>query len=516
MKRPRTRVCWVVPTAALMASGLPSAYGEINLVWEPEAQTVNVGDTVQIGLFAVSDDETDQAIGAMQVILGWEPEHLTLTGELANGPYDWWGDFGLISPDPGGLNDTWADGDAFYIALSDLNPPLAFATPEGLLVTTFEFIAEEATAGTELSIPWEFNGIHSKVLDGVIPGLDVTGLLGSANVTIVPEPITVLLFGFGVGGLACGRWCTGRHTRPIGRGLCVWLTAVVVVSLVAGTGARAESTGSHASAPTVPDAAGEPTAGEGCEGTVSAVFDIRLSPVVEEGPLNRCIEFEFFDCDTDTSVVILQEIQFGGIFSPPGLAQNVEVEVPCVAGFYDCASARDPLHTLRSFATDFIFDSNVGVYTGIFNGTDSWLIGGNLNDDTVIDISDFGAWLGAFMQPGPSDPDTNCNDSPVHADITGDGWVDVADYTFVLINFFDKDPPNCCTGGAPITDPPAERISLADLERRGLGELSVADLNEDGYLDVADMLLASEQFEAELLLPVRLKGGSLADRPTSP
>ena len=292
--------------------------------------------------------------------------------------------------------------------------------------------------------------------------------------------------------------------------------AVPVVSLLAATGARAESTGSRATAPTVRDAAGEPTAGEGCEGTVSAVFDIQLSPILVADPLNRCIEFEFFDCDTETSVVILQEIQFGGVFSPPGVAQQVRFEVPCVSGFFDCASARDPLHTLRGYATDFMFDFDAGVYVGSFTGNNSWLIGGNLDGNTVIDIADFGAWLGAFMQPGAVDPDTACNDPLVHADINGDGWVDVADYTFVLINFFNTEPFSCCGGGAPITDPPIERISLADLERRGLGELSVADLNGDGYLDVADMLLASEQFEAELLLPVRLKGGSRTDRPTSP
>lgn len=509
--RTRTRLCWGVGTAILMSCVAPHARGNIDLLWEPESQTVNVGDTVQIGLYAVSDDETDQAFGAMQVILAWEPEHLTLTGELANGPYDWLGESGFNFPDPAGLNDTWADGDAFYVALANfVRPP--FATPEGLLVTTFEFVAEGATAGTELIIPRELSGVQS----GVFGATDLTGLLGSANVTIVPEPTTVLLIGFGVSGLACvGRW-TRRNTRPIGRGLCMWLTAVPLVSLLADTGARAESAGSHATAPTVRDAPGEPAAGEGCEGTVSAVFDIQLSPTLVADPVNRCIEFEFFDCDTDTSVVVLQEIQFGGIFSPPGVAQQVEVEVPCVSGFYDCASARDPLHTLRSFATDFMFDSDAGVYMGAFMGSNSWLIGGNLDGNTVIDIGDFGAWLGAFMEPGPSDPDTTCNDLIVHADINGDGWVDVADYTFVLINFFNTEPLSCCGGGAPITDPPIERISLTDLERRGLVELSAADLNEDGYLDLADMLLVSEQFEAEVLLPVRPEGGSRTDRPTSP
>ncbi|MCH8251571.1 MAG: PEP-CTERM sorting domain-containing protein, partial [Planctomycetes bacterium] len=61
--------------------------------------------------------------------------------------------------------------------------------------------------------PRELNGIQTQVFGAI----DVTGLLGSANVTIVPEPTTVLLFGLGVGGLACvGRW-TRRNIRQCHR-----------------------------------------------------------------------------------------------------------------------------------------------------------------------------------------------------------------------------------------------------------------------------------------------------------
>ena len=126
MMRPLTRLCWVVGTAILISSVSPLARGNINLLWVPEAQTVNVGDTVQIGLLAVSDDDTDQAIGALQVILAWEPEHLTLTGELANGPYPWW----MAGLPPGGLNETWADGDAIYVALragGEIREPVEYA-----------------------------------------------------------------------------------------------------------------------------------------------------------------------------------------------------------------------------------------------------------------------------------------------------------------------------------------------------------------------------------------------------
>jgi hypothetical protein len=34
---------------------------------------------------------------------------------------------------------------------------------------------------------------------------------------------------------------------------------------------------------------------------------------------------------------------------------------------------------------------------------------------------------------------------------------------------------------------PVTRISIEELERRGLGDLIVADLNHDGWLDIRDM-----------------------------
>lgn len=186
---PRMPVIVFVIAAVLAGLGSASATANIDLVWDPPAQTVEVGETVEIGLKAVSDSPFAQSIGALQVILAWEPDNLSLTGSNENGPVDW-----LKSGFPGGgLNSTWLDGDAWYFALSPLGGPLPFATPEGFVITTFTFTADAETSLTEITIPESLGGFTTNVFDGKIAGLDVTGLLGTAEVTIVPEPATLLL-----------------------------------------------------------------------------------------------------------------------------------------------------------------------------------------------------------------------------------------------------------------------------------------------------------------------------------
>lgn len=158
----------------------------ISLEWRPAAQTVVVGSKVSIGLYAVSDDPNDAPISVMDVVLQWDPTFLDLTGNNNNGPYTWLSS-GFPTSGDSGLNTTFADGDAFYNAQSQLGNPAA-ATPDGLLVTTLEFDALNTTTATILAIPETLNGADTIVIDG-IPGLDVHGMLGSATVRIVtPVP----------------------------------------------------------------------------------------------------------------------------------------------------------------------------------------------------------------------------------------------------------------------------------------------------------------------------------------
>jgi hypothetical protein len=175
-----------LPAVGLLLA-MSAAKANVNLEWRPAEQTVTEGEIVNIGLYAVSDDETDQSIAAMEVILAWDSAFLELLGVDNNGPYEWL--FSDFPDDSGfdGLNDTWADGDALYQALARLGNP-AYATPDGLLVTTmrFEALAKTPARGTVLTILEEWGQYtRTRVFDGEIPGKEVTGTLGSANVRIL-------------------------------------------------------------------------------------------------------------------------------------------------------------------------------------------------------------------------------------------------------------------------------------------------------------------------------------------
>ncbi len=178
-----------------------TARADVDLGFMPEDQTVNVGDTVDIQLIAYSDDDTLQSIGAMGVILNWDPNVLELVGNIDDeeAPYEW-----LSSgfPDDSvfdGLNETWEDGDAMYQALAQFAPdPPAFASPQGLHVTLFRFTALAPADLTTITIP-DAMGQYSvtRVFHGFKPGLEVTGELGVAELTIVPEPVSLALLALG-------------------------------------------------------------------------------------------------------------------------------------------------------------------------------------------------------------------------------------------------------------------------------------------------------------------------------
>ncbi len=177
-------------TAILTLAVLPAAHANIDLVWRPASQTVNVGDTVEIGLYAVSDSAVNQSMIAASVVLQWNPAYLGAVSYVRD-PSAWPGS-SFQSPDPWHLNDSLSDGDAVYTACRPVLLP-AWATPEGLWVASMRFQALAGTppgSPTQLIIPTH---MATTVMDGVTPGLDVHGTLGRATITINPEPATMLI-----------------------------------------------------------------------------------------------------------------------------------------------------------------------------------------------------------------------------------------------------------------------------------------------------------------------------------
>ncbi len=171
------------------------------------------------------------------------------------------------------------------------------------------------------------------------------------------------------------------------------------------------------------------------------VVDIELSPTIVQGPLERCITFTLQRCGVSTAEVQLA-IDFGGVFSVSGMAEDISVLIP--AGAWECLMARDELHTLRSSAEDFREDGTI--YRASFIGNPDlgghWLVGGNLNDDEFIDISDFAIYNSQF---GPSFADVDCSVAGPHGDVNGDGLVTLFDFSFVQQNFLDGAQPDCCS-----------------------------------------------------------------------
>ncbi|MEE9295746.1 MAG: HYR domain-containing protein [Phycisphaerae bacterium] len=233
------------------------------------------------------------------------------------------------------------------------------------------------------------------------------------------------------------------------------------------------------------------------------VVDIELSPTMAPGPFTRCITFELGRCGV-SDTTIRQEITFGAPFAVPGFADNVVVLVP--AGTWDCVTARDELHTLRSTAGDFRIEGTE--YTASFTGHPdfggNWLIGGNLDGDDSIDIADFTIFSTQF---GPIDPNTDCSDPGPHADINGDGIVDVSDVDFIAQNFFTETALGCCEfGRLTQREGPVASISVQELKRRGFSHPADADLNGDGVVDLTDMELfiaTTPGFDKEIVADLR-------------
>jgi hypothetical protein len=219
---------------------------------------------------------------------------------------------------------------------------------------------------------------------------------------------------------------------------------------------------------------------------------VELSPVVVNGQFTRCICFEgFSSCSPEVMEETCVDVTFGG---PGNFAGQSDDTVKIKKGKYVCLTARDRQHSLR--ATDFLSCGADHHWDAEFKGDPffggNWLIQGNLNRDNVINILDFGVFLGQLNQNPNPNKNKYCDDNDgfgyTHADLNGDANVDVADFTFIQINFLETDKNSCCPDSAAAEEfELLTEISVKELRERGLGELAVADLNNDGLVNTEDM-----------------------------
>lgn len=190
---------WLILGLALAA--IPVA-ARVNLDFRPDAIEIDRGTEFDVRLFAVSDDSTNQAIGGLDVIVGWDPSVVQLLGFTNQGNGYNWLLSGFLYTD--GPNSRIDDGDAIWSAIARFGNP-AFSTPQGLLVTTFRF---RATAASPLSLipilPGEGDFI-TIVIDGFNAGRDVTGTLDpGARVTVRDTDRVRVVVNLTVGGLSGG------------------------------------------------------------------------------------------------------------------------------------------------------------------------------------------------------------------------------------------------------------------------------------------------------------------------
>ncbi len=215
--------------------------------------------------------------------------------------------------------------------------------------------------------------------------------------------------------------------------------------------------------------------------------DVQLSPAVASGPLSRCIEFAFYATCEEPPVIVEKTISFGLPFNLPGRADQVQLTIP--AGQFVCATARDAKHSLRSVSPMTVID---GKYYAQFKGDPlqggNWLIGGNLDGNDVIDAVDQALLMNQYLQT--IDPNSPCGSPGFHADINGNGVVNLDDLTFIQRNLLKTDPPLCCPNTSTAAQSPGyEEVSLEQLSAMGYGDLSAADVNDDGVINRDDLTL---------------------------
>ncbi len=196
--------------AALLSCALTAtARAAVDLEWRPAKQAALVGDVVDIGLYAVSDNQSDQTVGAVGVILSWDSAALELLGKTDDGTFAW--ESSQFPDDSGldGLNAPFTgsdpfvptnDGDALYRALAPIATPPAIATPDGFLVATLHFRA--LAGGTaQLAMLSSFGAeTHTKVSHGLFPGVDVTGALGGPAEIEICQPLAAVHVDVNAGG----------------------------------------------------------------------------------------------------------------------------------------------------------------------------------------------------------------------------------------------------------------------------------------------------------------------------
>jgi len=150
----------------------------------------------------------------------------------------------------------------------------------------------------------------------------------------------------------------------------------------------------------------------------------------------------------------------------------VDAQIP-VRDDYTCITVKDATHTLSAAQTLSVSGTKY-VASGSFE-----LIGGDANDDNMVDILDFGTFVADRGAGKNANSRSNYDRNVV---------VNNGDFSYISINFLLTGAD--CAGGNFNGQGPLTQVSVKDLRRAGLGHLAVADINNDGWVDQTDIGLA--------------------------
>jgi len=174
---------------AVHAVAASTASAAVDLEWRPQPLSVSVAQVFDLGVYAVSETGDDQGVSGVDLVLTWDPTKLVLIRDNRDGDYHWM--FSGLQNDAqaDGLNDSLADGDAFYQALASFSNP-AIASGAGLKITSFRFEAIGKTDLTSVEIATglgNYSRTHVYMAGAV--NVDIKGNLGAADLEVLGKAL---------------------------------------------------------------------------------------------------------------------------------------------------------------------------------------------------------------------------------------------------------------------------------------------------------------------------------------
>jgi len=189
--------------------------------------------------------------------------------------------------------------------------------------------------------------------------------------------------------------------------------------------------------------------------------------------MGRCIDIDLGDVEAAVAMTFADGVGM------------TTIEVP--VGNYGCATADDDLHSLVSTGTVVIEGTR---YVLALAGT-SALVNGDVTDDNLVNVADWGVMVTRIGSMQPADVD--CKTAAFHVDLNGDGAVTQADGDFIVANLLRTGASGCgaFTGGLA-TD---GAMTVDQLAAIAGADAILADLNGDGMVDLDDVSLWADARE---------------------